>query len=213
MVKARWCGVDLDELAEHWTLLDDERELVAGKRGPTRLGFALLLKFYARAGRFPRGRAELDDQAVAFVAHQVGVPASDLGFYEWTGSTIEYHRSQVRRHLGFRECSAEDAGKLTEWLAGNVCQAERRTDRVREELLARCRTERIEPPPHPVGPDCRPVRPDDQVRDRHPDRYRLHRGHLAPVYQGQRRPPRLPGDGRGRPRAADHLPGPLPARP
>jgi hypothetical protein len=56
MVKARWCGVDLDELVEHWTLLDDERELVAGKRGPTRLGFALLLKFYARAGRFPRGR-------------------------------------------------------------------------------------------------------------------------------------------------------------
>jgi hypothetical protein len=48
--------MDLDELVEHWTLLDDERELAAGKRGPTRLGFALLLKFYARAGRFPRGR-------------------------------------------------------------------------------------------------------------------------------------------------------------
>ena len=81
--------VGLDELVEHWTLLDDERELVAGKRGPTRLGFALLLKFYARTGRFPRGRAELDDEAVAFVARQVGVPASDLGFYEWAGSTIE----------------------------------------------------------------------------------------------------------------------------
>jgi hypothetical protein len=138
--------VDLDELVEHWTLLDDERELVAGKRGPTRLGFALLLKFYARAGRFPRGRAELDDEAVAFVARQVGVPASDLGFYEWTGSTIEYHRAQVRRHLGFRECGAEDADKLTGWLAGGFCPAERRADRVREELLARCRTERIEPP-------------------------------------------------------------------
>jgi len=49
--------MDLDELVDHWTLLKDERELVAGKRGPTRLGFALLLKFYARAGRFPRGRA------------------------------------------------------------------------------------------------------------------------------------------------------------
>ena len=40
--------MDLDELVDHWTLLKDERELVAGKRGPTRLGFALLLKFYAR---------------------------------------------------------------------------------------------------------------------------------------------------------------------
>lgn len=138
--------VDLDELVEHWTLLDDERELIAGKRGPTRLGFALILKFYARAGRFPRGRSELDDDAAAFVARQVGVPASDLGFYEWSGRTAEYHRAQVRRHLGFRECSTDDAAKLTEWLAAGVCRAERRADRVREELLTRCRAERIEPP-------------------------------------------------------------------
>src|SRR5260221_11590636 len=47
--------MDLDELVEQWTLLEDERQLVAGKRGATRLGFALALKFYARAGRFPRG--------------------------------------------------------------------------------------------------------------------------------------------------------------
>lgn len=32
--------MDLDELVDHWTLLMDERELVAGKRGPARLGFA-----------------------------------------------------------------------------------------------------------------------------------------------------------------------------
>jgi hypothetical protein len=25
-------SLDLDELVEHWTLLDDERELIAGKR-------------------------------------------------------------------------------------------------------------------------------------------------------------------------------------
>ena len=58
----------LDELVEHWTLLDDERDLIAGKRGPTRLGFALLLKFHTRHGRFPAGRSELPDEAVAFVA-------------------------------------------------------------------------------------------------------------------------------------------------
>lgn len=66
-------SLDLDELVEHWTLLDDEQELIAGKRGPTRLGFALLLKFYTRLGRFPRGRGELPDDAVEFVARQVGV--------------------------------------------------------------------------------------------------------------------------------------------
>jgi hypothetical protein len=41
------------------TLLDDEQHMVAGKRGATRLGFALLLKFYRLHGRFPRGKSEL----------------------------------------------------------------------------------------------------------------------------------------------------------
>jgi hypothetical protein len=38
--------VDEDELIEHWTLVGDELGQVAGRRGATRLGFALLLKFY-----------------------------------------------------------------------------------------------------------------------------------------------------------------------
>jgi hypothetical protein len=29
-------SLDLDALVEHWTLLDDERELIAGTRGPAR---------------------------------------------------------------------------------------------------------------------------------------------------------------------------------
>jgi hypothetical protein len=37
--------VDEDELIEHWTLVGEELELLAGERGPTRLAFALLLKF------------------------------------------------------------------------------------------------------------------------------------------------------------------------
>src|SRR5664279_1659326 len=138
--------MELDELVEHWTLLVDEQELIAGKRGSTRLGFALLLKFYVRLGRFPRGRSELPDEAVAFVAKQVGVPPSELGFYEWSGSTIGYHRWQIRAYLGFRECSVQDSDTLTGWLAVNVCETERRHDQVREELLMRCRGERIEPP-------------------------------------------------------------------
>jgi hypothetical protein len=69
----------MDELVEHWTVLDDELELVAGKRGATRLGFTLLLKYYTRHGRFPRGPVEFADEVVGYVARQVKVPASDLG--------------------------------------------------------------------------------------------------------------------------------------
>jgi len=74
-----------DELVEHFTLLPDEAALLRNKSGATRLGFALLLKFFTRMGRFPSGRGELADEVVEFVARQVGVAASDLGFYDGQG--------------------------------------------------------------------------------------------------------------------------------
>ncbi|MEU4540439.1 DUF4158 domain-containing protein [Streptosporangium sp. NPDC023825] len=69
----------MDGLLEHWTILDEERELIAGKRGATRLAFGILLKFYTRHSRFPRGRSELPDEAIEHVAKQVKVHASELG--------------------------------------------------------------------------------------------------------------------------------------
>lgn len=45
--------VGMAELVQHWTVLGAEKDLVSGKRGATRLGFALILKFYTRHGRFP----------------------------------------------------------------------------------------------------------------------------------------------------------------
>ena len=137
---------DVDEMIEFWTLLDEDRALLAGKRGATALGFAVLLKHYSRHGQFPRGRSEVPDDVIVFVAGQLGVDAADLGFYEWSGSTIEYHRAQVRDHLGYRVATVADRERLTVWLSEAVAHAERRPDRVREELLAEFRRLRIEPP-------------------------------------------------------------------
>ncbi|GGQ31435.1 DUF4158 domain-containing protein [Streptosporangium pseudovulgare] len=137
----------MDELVDHWTVLDDERDLVLEKRGGAqRLGFALVLKFYTRHGRFPRGRAEFSDEVVEFVARQVKVSGAEFGLYEWAGRTIERHRGQIRAHLGFRECSVADADKFTVWLTTDIAHAERNADRVREELLKRLREESVEPP-------------------------------------------------------------------
>ena len=140
------CTVDEDELIEHWTLVGAELDLLAGKRGPTKLACALLLKFHQQYGRFPRGRTDLPNEAVEFVAKAVKVPAVDLACYEWEGRTYEYHRAQIRTFTGFRECTLADADKATEWLATNVCQSERRSDRVRVALLAHLKDEQIEPP-------------------------------------------------------------------
>ncbi len=86
-------------------------------RGIARLGFALLLKFFTSLGRFPAGRGELVDEVVAFVAKQVKVAPAELGFYDWSGRQIKAHRAEIRRFLGFRECTVVDAEKMTAWLA------------------------------------------------------------------------------------------------
>ncbi|MEV6507760.1 DUF4158 domain-containing protein [Streptomyces sp. NPDC051642] len=96
-------------------------------------------------------RARTARPAVEFVARQVQVPASELESYDWTGRRVEYYRAQIRGHLGFREWSVADAEKLTTYLAEHVAHKERRPEQVRVELLARCRTESIEPRPRRAG--------------------------------------------------------------
>ncbi|MCA1680317.1 MAG: DUF4158 domain-containing protein [Actinobacteria bacterium] len=60
--RANW---GLDDVADHFTLIGDELELLRNKSGATRLGFAVLLKHVIWRGRFPTGSHELADDAVA----------------------------------------------------------------------------------------------------------------------------------------------------
>jgi Domain of unknown function (DUF4158) len=83
---------------------------------------------------------------VEFVARQLGVDAGSLGFYEWTGRTIKRHRAEIRAHRGFRECTVADAAQLTDWLAGDCAQQERRYELVRDALLGECRAQSIQVP-------------------------------------------------------------------
>jgi hypothetical protein len=96
--------LDEDELVGNWTLVGDELDQLSGRRGATKLGFALLLRFYAVHGRFPTGRAVLPDQAVVYVARLVDVPVSELGLYEWDGRTIKDHRKDIRKYLTVESC-------------------------------------------------------------------------------------------------------------
>jgi hypothetical protein len=122
---------------------------VANKTGATRLGFALLLKFFELNARFAVSAGELSPAAVDYVARQVDVDPGELARYAWSGRTIEYHRAQIRQGLGFREASRADEARLTDWLAENVAAGEPSDERLREALPARCRSERLEPPGRP----------------------------------------------------------------
>jgi hypothetical protein len=80
--------------------------------GPTRLGFAVLPKFFQYAARFPFSMQEVPTTAVAYIAGQVGVPAEEFSRYDWEGRAVKYHRAQIRTFLGFREPTVQDAGEF-----------------------------------------------------------------------------------------------------
>jgi hypothetical protein len=60
-----------------------------------------MLKFFEQEARFPR--REDVPRVVEFLAGQVKVDPGLFGEYRWSGSTIEYHRGQIREFHGFRE--------------------------------------------------------------------------------------------------------------
>lgn len=84
-MKRRWTE---EELIERWTLAPDELPLLANKTGATRLGFAVLLRFFAGEGRFPKSKGEVSGQVVAYLGRQVGVPAEEYVRYDWRGRAV-----------------------------------------------------------------------------------------------------------------------------
>jgi TnpA family transposase len=136
----------LEALIESWTLCEADQALIGAKRGATKLGFCLLLKYFEIEGRFPRRAADIPAAAVEFVAAQLRVAPGEFAGYDWSGRSIKNHRAQVRSALGFREATRGDQDKLTAWLYEQVCPSELNLERQREALLARCRVEKVEPP-------------------------------------------------------------------
>jgi hypothetical protein len=119
---------------------------VGNKSGVTRLGFALLLKFFELETRFPRTAIDFTSEALAYVAAQVKIDPLLFSAYEWSGRVIERHRAQIRSAFGFREFSRDDEEKIAEWLAREVCPVEQRDEQLREAVLVRCSAYQIEPP-------------------------------------------------------------------
>ncbi|WP_423229330.1 DUF4158 domain-containing protein, partial [Streptosporangium minutum] len=74
-----------------------------------------------------------------YVAGQVKVEPGLLTDYQWTGSTIEYHRSQIRKALGFHKSTRADEEALIEWLARDICPIVLTDEEMRAAMLSRCR--------------------------------------------------------------------------
>ena len=120
-MQAEW---EPDELIDAWTLTGNDWDLIANKAGVTRLGFAVMLKFYEIEGRFPAYPQEVPPAAVSYLGSLVKVDPALFAKYSWTGRSIKYHRSQIRKVYGTRPPTEDDEDRWAQWLAAELCPAE-----------------------------------------------------------------------------------------
>lgn len=129
-MKRQW---ENEELIENWMLSVWDLAHLGNKIGATRLGFAVLLKFFQLQGRFPSFKNEVAGQVISFVAAQIGVVPEAYQQYDWKGRTIKDHRAEIRELLGFRESTISDAEQMQRWLLVEVLPQEHKEERLREQ--------------------------------------------------------------------------------
>jgi TnpA family transposase len=138
--------MDIEELIEHFTLIEDDLEFLANKTGPPRLGCALLLKCFQHEGRFPAARHDIPKSVVDYVAHQLKADATLFAQYDWEGRTIKGHRTQIREHLEFREATVLDTEEMKSWLISEKLASDQNIEHLKEVITKRFRQLKVEPP-------------------------------------------------------------------
>ena len=131
---------------DDWLLQPEEMKLLANRTVGSRLGFAVLLKFFQAKSRFPEHRREVPLDGIRLVAEQLGVGEDIWSDLDWEGRTFKRHRTEIRSHCGFREISLADMEALGIWLTEEALIQEHRPDRLHDLLLQRCLHHQIEPP-------------------------------------------------------------------
>jgi hypothetical protein len=135
-----------EELIEHWTLTPGEVQQALSKREPSRLGFAVMFKFFQHQGRFPKSAREVPKAVVDYLASQLEVAPARWDEYDWDGRTTQSHRSEIRKLLGFREATVADGEALVSWLCDHCLPQTQRFEHIKSAAYERLQSLRIEPP-------------------------------------------------------------------
>ncbi|TCO70421.1 Tn3 family transposase [Marinisporobacter balticus] len=142
-MKRNW---EVDELIEYFTFLPNEHALLSNKTGSTRLGFAILFKFFQYKARFPNHKYEIPKDVIHYISKQFNLDSKLFDGYNWNGRSIKYHRAQIREYFGFKESTVENMEAVTSWLQQHVLYYDTEYEHVKVEAYNRFRELQIEPP-------------------------------------------------------------------
>jgi len=119
--------------------------LIGDKRNETKLGFAILYKYFQIKHRFPQNRSDIPEDIINFIGTQIGVDGALFDKYSWDSRSITYHRKQIRASFGFREYVIADSESMKKWLLNNVLPLNDDTNYLKEEFYKRLCELRVEP--------------------------------------------------------------------
>lgn len=125
------------ELMESFTIAPSERELLGTKSGASRLGCAVLLKYFQCEGRFPTSWHDVPREVIRHLAQSFGVSPDAYRHYDLDERLARYHKDQIRQWTEFRQGNTTDAEAIKAW----VC-AQSRVDETTIPVLTERLTER-----------------------------------------------------------------------
>jgi len=90
-------------LLESFTIAPSERELLGTKSGASRLGCAVLLKYFQVEGHFPTSWHDVPREVIRHLAQSFGVSPEAYRHYELDGRLARYHKDEVGPAGAFKQ--------------------------------------------------------------------------------------------------------------
>lgn len=108
---------DEPSLLKHYTLADDDLELIRERRRPeNRMGFALQLCALRYPGRLLYPGELIPNEVLAFIGAQLGLTGDALLPYAVRRQTRQEHLVSLRSHYGYKKFSGRGARDIKNWL-------------------------------------------------------------------------------------------------
>ncbi len=131
------------ELTREWSLSSADIDFVNAKPTGSRLGLAAQLKFFVAHGYFATEAVEISEEAVSYLAAQLGVGKVDLEGYDFSRRSGRCHCAEILRYLGFRRMKRADRAVLADWIGAALCPTGMSVGVMLDEVFLRCRDCRI----------------------------------------------------------------------
>jgi len=130
---------DEASMLRHYTLADDDLEIIRARRRPhNRFGFALQLCALRYPGRLLTPGEVIPLAVTRFLAAQLGLRPDDLVDYATREETRREHLAALRELYGFKMFTGRGSRDLRTWL-GSIAETARSNDDLARRFVEQCR--------------------------------------------------------------------------